>query len=88
MLKELRALQKENAQLMKLVDEQALNNQILKEAAKGDRPCLFEKGPSGGGGPSVRSAVNRTGEGLGASSLPGAGPVLFYAALCSAAPGR
>ena len=36
MSKELRALQKENAQLKKLVADQALDNAILKEAAKGN----------------------------------------------------
>ena len=35
MAKELKALQKENAQLKKLVADQALDNAILKEAAKG-----------------------------------------------------
>jgi putative transposase len=34
--KELKALQKENAQLKKLVADQALDNAILKEAAKGN----------------------------------------------------
>ena len=32
MIKELRALQKENARLKKVVADQALNNQVLKEA--------------------------------------------------------
>ena len=36
MAKELKALQKENARLKKLVAEQALDNQILREAAKGN----------------------------------------------------
>jgi putative transposase len=36
MSKELKALQKENAQLKKLVADQALDNAILKEAAKGN----------------------------------------------------
>jgi putative transposase len=36
MTKELRALQKENARLKKLVAEQALDMEILKEAAKGN----------------------------------------------------
>jgi transposase-like protein len=36
MAKELKALQKENARLKKLVAEQALDNEILKEAAKGN----------------------------------------------------
>ena len=36
MSKELRALQKENARLKKLVADQALDNAILKEAAKGN----------------------------------------------------
>ncbi len=36
MTKELKALQKENAQLKKLVADQALDNAILKEAAKGN----------------------------------------------------
>ena len=36
MAKELKALQKENAQLKKLVADQALDNAILKEAAKGN----------------------------------------------------
>ena len=33
---ELKALQKENAQLKKLIADQALDNAILKEAAKGN----------------------------------------------------
>ena len=36
MSKELKALQKENARLKKLVADQALDNAILKEAAKGN----------------------------------------------------
>ena len=36
MAKELRALQKENARLKKLVANQALDMEILKEAAKGN----------------------------------------------------
>ena len=36
MTKELKALQKENVQLKKLVADQALDNVILKEAAKGN----------------------------------------------------
>ena len=36
MTKELKALQKENARLKKMVAEQALNMEILKEAAKGN----------------------------------------------------
>jgi putative transposase len=36
MAKELRTLQKENSQLKKLVADQALDNSILKEAAKGN----------------------------------------------------
>lgn len=36
MTKELRALQKENARLKKLVAEQALDMEILKEAARGN----------------------------------------------------
>jgi transposase-like protein len=36
MAKELKALQKENARLKKLVAEQALDMEILKEAAKGN----------------------------------------------------
>ena len=36
MAKELKALQKENTQLKKLVANQALDNAILKEAAKGN----------------------------------------------------
>ncbi len=36
MVKQLRSLEKENARLKKLVAEQALDNQILKEAAKGN----------------------------------------------------
>ncbi len=36
MAKELKSLQKENAQLKKLVADQALDNAILKEAAKGN----------------------------------------------------
>ena len=36
MTKELKALQKENAQLKKLIADQALDNAILKEAAKGN----------------------------------------------------
>jgi hypothetical protein len=36
MVKELKSLQKENAQLKKLVADQALDNAILKEAAKGN----------------------------------------------------
>ena len=36
MSQELKALQKENARLKKLVAEQALDMQILKEAAKGN----------------------------------------------------
>ena len=36
MSKELRALQKENARLKKLVADQALDNAILREAAKGN----------------------------------------------------
>ena len=36
MVKELKALQKENTQLKKLVADQALDNAILKEAAKGN----------------------------------------------------
>lgn len=36
MSKELKALQKENVQLKKLVADQALDNAILKEAAKGN----------------------------------------------------
>ena len=36
MSKELKALQKENARLKKLVAEQALDMEILKEAAKGN----------------------------------------------------
>ena len=35
MAKELKALQKENARLKKLVAEQALDKEILKEAARG-----------------------------------------------------
>ena len=34
--KQMRSLEKENARLKKLVAEQALDNQILKEAAKGN----------------------------------------------------
>ena len=36
MAKELRALQKENARLKKMVAEQALDMDILKEAAQGN----------------------------------------------------
>jgi hypothetical protein len=36
MTKELKALQKENARLKKMVAEQALDMEILKEAAKGN----------------------------------------------------
>jgi putative transposase len=36
MAKELKALQKENARLKKLVADQALDMDILKEAAKGN----------------------------------------------------
>ena len=36
MAKELKSVQKENAQLKKLVADQALDNAILKEAAKGN----------------------------------------------------
>ena len=36
MAKELKALQKENARLKKLVAEQALDMEILREAAKGN----------------------------------------------------
>jgi len=36
MSRELKALQKENARLKKLVADQALDNAILKEAAKGN----------------------------------------------------
>ena len=36
MAKELKALRKENTQLKKLVADQALDNAILKEAAKGN----------------------------------------------------
>ena len=36
MAKELKALQKENARLKKLVADQALDMEILKEAAKGN----------------------------------------------------
>lgn len=36
MAKELKALQKENARLKQLVADQALDNAILKEAAKGN----------------------------------------------------
>ena len=36
MAKEVKALQRENAQLKKLVADQALDNAILKEAAKGN----------------------------------------------------
>jgi len=36
MIKQLRALQKENARLKKLVADQALDNAILKEAARGN----------------------------------------------------
>jgi DNA-directed RNA polymerase specialized sigma54-like protein len=36
MAKELKSLQKENAQLKTLVANQALDNAILKEAAKGN----------------------------------------------------
>lgn len=36
MSKELKALQKENARLKRLVADQALDNAILKEAAKGN----------------------------------------------------
>ncbi len=36
MAKQLKALQKENTQLKKLVADQALDNAILKEAAKGN----------------------------------------------------
>ena len=35
-LKEFKALQKENARLKRLVADQALDNAILKEAAKGN----------------------------------------------------
>jgi transposase-like protein len=36
MIKQLRALQKENARLRKVVADQALDNAILKEAARGN----------------------------------------------------
>ena len=36
MVKQLRALEKENARLKKLVAEQALDMEILKEASKGN----------------------------------------------------
>ena len=36
MIKQLRALQKENARLRKVVADQALDNAILKEAAQGN----------------------------------------------------
>jgi putative transposase len=36
MVKQLRVLEKENARLKKLVAEQALDMEILKEAAKGN----------------------------------------------------
>jgi|TARA_B100000749_G_scaffold248471_1_gene212448 uncharacterized protein YdcH (DUF465 family) len=36
MTKEFKALQKENARLKRLVADQALDNAILKEAAKGN----------------------------------------------------
>ena len=36
MIKQLRALQKENARLRKVVADQALDNAILKEAAEGN----------------------------------------------------
>jgi hypothetical protein len=37
MAKELKALQKENTRLKKMVAKQALDMEILKEAAKGNR---------------------------------------------------
>ena len=37
MAKQLKALEKENARLKKMVAEQALDMEILKEAAKGNR---------------------------------------------------
>ena len=36
MAKQLKSLEKENVRLKKLVAEQALDNQILKEAARGN----------------------------------------------------
>ena len=36
MAKQLKSLEKENARLKKLVADQAFDNQILKEAAKGN----------------------------------------------------
>ena len=49
MVKQLKSLEKENVRLKKLVADQALDNQILKEAARGNW-CA----PSGSGAPSTR----------------------------------
>ena len=53
MARELKALQKENSQLKKLVADQALDNAILKEAAKGN----FQA-PSDVAAPWMRYVVN------------------------------
>ena len=58
MAKELRALQKENARLKKMVADQALDMEILKEAAKGNWPRPSIKGPSGGDVRSTRSVAS------------------------------
>ena len=39
MARQLQELQKENARLKRLVADQALDNQILREAAPGDKKC-------------------------------------------------
>jgi putative transposase len=54
MAKQLKSFEKENTRLKKLVAEQALDNQILKEAARGNWPRFWGKGPSGSGVPSMR----------------------------------
>ena len=47
MVKQVKSLEKENARLKKLVAEQALDMEILKEAAKGNWPRFWVKGPNG-----------------------------------------
>lgn len=62
--------------MKRLVADQALDNQILREAA---RPNW--RAPSEDVGPWQRSAVAWAATGVGTSVLPGLGPVAFYAAL-------
>ena len=74
MAKQLKTLEKENARLKKMVAEQALDMDIVKEAAKGNWEAPNDDGEQS---PSSLGAT----EGVGASRLPRARSTSRYTAL-------